>query len=115
MAQTAFEKAGYTVQTLRIATQPFAEYTAGLSHDEAIRFFKNLDGIAQQNKIIISIGPAYLTGDDGDAQAALLADILQNTKLLYGSLAVTNDNGVNLACGEGRSTCGEASFRKNRP
>ncbi len=95
MAQAAFEKDGYTVQTLRIATQPFAEYTAGLSHDEAIRFFKNLDGIAQQDKIIISIGPAYLTGDDGDAQAALLADILQNTKSLYGSVAVTNNNGVN--------------------
>jgi uncharacterized protein (UPF0210 family) len=94
-AKASFEKSGYTVQTLRIATQPFAEYTAGLSHDEAIRFYKNLDGIAQQDNVIISIGPAYLTGEDGDAQAALLADILQNTKSLYGTVVVANSAAVN--------------------
>ena len=94
-AQLAFEKGGYTVQTLRIATQPFSEYTAGMAHDDALRFFKNLEGIAQQEKIIISIGPAYLSGEDGDAQAALLSDILQNTKSLYGSVFVTDNKGVN--------------------
>ena len=94
-AQLTFERGGYTVQTLRIATQPFPEYTNGMTHDEVIRFFKNLDGIAQQNKIRIAIGPAYLGGDDGEAQAVLLADILQNTKLLWGTVVVTNKNGVN--------------------
>jgi uncharacterized protein (UPF0210 family) len=94
-AQTAFEKAGYTVQTLRIATQPFHEYTDDLSPDEAMRFFKNLDALAQQEKVVISIGPAYLSGADGDAQAALLGNILQNTKSLYGSVAVTDKDGVN--------------------
>src|SRR5271157_1012252 len=66
-AQLKFERSGYAVQTLRIATQPFPEYTNGMTHDEVIRFFKNLDGIAQQNKIRIAIGPAYLGGDDGEA------------------------------------------------
>jgi uncharacterized protein (UPF0210 family) len=94
-AQLAFEGSGYAVQTLRIATQPFSEYTAGMSNEEALRFFKNLDGIAQQEKILISIGPAYLSGQDGDAQAALLADVLQNTKSLFGTVAVTNSEGVN--------------------
>ena len=94
-AQTTFEQAGYTVQTLRIATQPFNEYTEGMPREDALRFFKNLDGIAQQEKIMISIGPAYLSGEDGDAQAALLADILQNSKSLYGTVAVTNGDGVN--------------------
>jgi uncharacterized protein (UPF0210 family) len=94
-AQASFELSGYSVQTLRIATQPFAEYTAGLSHDDAIRFFKNLDGIAQQENLMISIGPAYLAGEDGDAQAALLADVLQNTKSLYGSVVVANSDTVN--------------------
>ncbi len=94
-AQTTFEQAGYTVQTLRIATQPFNEYSEGMPREDALRFFRNLDGIAQQEKIVISIGPAYLSGDDGDAQAALLADILQNTKSLYGTVFVTNSDGVN--------------------
>ena len=51
-AQTVFESRGYTVETLRIATQPFPEYTKSLSRDEAIQFFKNLDGLAQQDHVI---------------------------------------------------------------
>jgi hypothetical protein len=93
-AQTTFEQHGYTVQTLRIATQPFPDYTSGMTHDEVLRFFKSLDDIAQQEKIMIAIGPAYLTGEDGDAQAALLADILQNTKSLYGTVVVANKDTV---------------------
>ncbi|MGB7848790.1 MAG: DUF711 family protein, partial [Candidatus Acidiferrum sp.] len=95
IAQTTFESRGFTVQTLRIATQPFPEYTQGLSHDETLQFFKNLDGLAQMEHIVISIGPAYLSGQDGDAQADLLADILKNTKSIFGSVYVTNDSGVN--------------------
>jgi hypothetical protein len=94
-ARTVFESRGYTVQTLRIATQPFPEYTKSLSRDEALRFFKDLDGLAQQDHVILSIGPAYLSGGDGDAQANLLAEILRNTKSINGTVLVTNDAGVN--------------------
>jgi uncharacterized protein len=95
IARTTFESRDFKVQSLRIATQPFPEYTQGMSRDEAIQFFKNLDGIVQNDKVILSIGPAYLSGKDGDAQADLLADILKNTKSIYGSLYVTGDEGVN--------------------
>jgi hypothetical protein len=95
IAQTTFESRGFTVQTLRIATQPFPEYTQGLSREEALQFFKDLDGLAQLHHVMVSIGPAYLSGDDGDAQADLLADVLKNTKSLYGTVCVTNDAGVN--------------------
>lgn len=95
IAQTTFESRGFTVQTLRIATQPFPDYTQGMSHDEVLQFFKDLDGLAQMQHVIVSIGPAYLSGQDGDAQADLLADILKSTKSLYGSVYVTNDSGVN--------------------
>src|SRR5580658_6962791 len=37
IARTTFESRGFTVQTLRIATQPFPEYAHGLSHDEAMQ------------------------------------------------------------------------------
>lgn len=95
IAQTTFESRGFTVQTLRIATQPFPEYTKGLSHGEVLQFFKDLDGLAQMQHVIVSIGPAYLSGQDGDAQADLLADVLANTKSLYGTVYVTHDAGVN--------------------
>jgi uncharacterized protein (UPF0210 family) len=95
IAQTTFESRGFAVETLRIATQPFPEYTQGLSRDEALQFFKNLDGLAEMQHVVISVGPAYLSGQDGDAQADLLADILKNTKSVFGSVFVTNDAGVN--------------------
>ncbi len=95
LAKTRFESRGYKVQTLRIATQPFPEYTAGMKADERLSFFKNLDGIAQQDQVMLSIGPAYLNGNDGDAQAAILGDILLNTKSLYGSVVVANTEAVN--------------------
>jgi uncharacterized protein len=95
IAETTFESRGFTVQSLRIATQPFSEYTPGLSHDEALQFFKDLDGFAQMQNVIISIGPAYLEGDDGDAQAALLTDVLKNSKSLYSTVSVTNLGSVN--------------------
>ncbi|HUL34112.1 MAG TPA: DUF711 family protein [Candidatus Eisenbacteria bacterium] len=94
-AETVFESRGYTVDTLRIVTQPFPEYTKGLTTDEAVRLFKDLDGLAAQNKLMLAIGPAYLSGDDGDAQADLLASVLQNTKNVFGTVAVTNDHGIN--------------------
>jgi len=94
-ARTVFESGGFPVQTLRIVTQPFPEYTKGLSRAETIQFFKNLDGLAQLEHLMISIGPAYLNGDDGDAQADLLAEILQNTKSLYGTVVVTKDDAIN--------------------
>jgi uncharacterized protein len=94
-AQKSFEARDYTVQTLRIATQPFPDYTKGLSREDALRFFKNLDGIAQQEHIILSIGPAYLSGTDGDAQADLLAEILSSTKTISGTVFVSNGDGVN--------------------
>ncbi len=42
-AQTTFESRGYQVQTIRIATQPFPEYTKGLTKEQAIAFFKEYD------------------------------------------------------------------------
>jgi uncharacterized protein len=94
-AKTVFEARGYTVETLRIVTQPFPDYAKGLSPDEAVRFFKNLDGLAGQHHVSLAIGSAYLAGKDGDAQADLLVAILQNTKNIFGSLAVTNEAGIN--------------------
>jgi uncharacterized protein (UPF0210 family) len=94
-AKTVFETRGYTVETVRIVTQPFPDYTKGLSTDDAVRFFKNLDGLADQYHVRLSIGAAYLAGNDGDAQAALLTAVLQNTKNIFGNLAVTNDSGIN--------------------
>ena len=96
-AQIIFESRGYPVQTIRIATQPFPQYTQGMSTQQAVDFFKQLDALAQQQKFAMSIGPAMLNAGDSPAQADLLAEILSNTKSLNASLMVAGDDGVRWA------------------
>ncbi len=93
-ARTVFESRGYEVQTIRISTQPFPQYTKGLTTEQALAFFRNYDAVAEQEKFAAAIGPAMLNADDSEAQADLLAKILANTKGLNGSLVVAADDGV---------------------
>ncbi len=94
-AQTTFESRGYQVQTIRIATQPFPEYTKGLTTQQAVAFFKEYDALAQKEKFAAAIGPAMLNAGDGAEQADLLTEILTNTKALNASLVVAGEDGVN--------------------
>jgi len=93
-ARTIFESRGFEVQTIRIATQPFPEYTTGLTDEQAVAFFKNYDALAIKDGFSAAIGPAMLNPTDSPAQADLLADILLNTKQLNGSLVVGAEDGV---------------------
>jgi uncharacterized protein (UPF0210 family) len=93
-AQTIFESRGYPVQGLRIATQPFPQYTEGMTADQALAFFKELDNLAVKNNFTLSIGPAMPNAGDPASQADLLAEILRNTKTLNASLVVAADDGV---------------------
>jgi uncharacterized protein len=93
-ARTVYESRGFEVQTIRIATQPFPEYTKGLTTEQALAFFRNYDAVAAQEKFAASIGPAMLEADAPEAQADLLAEILKNTKTLSASLVVAGDDGV---------------------
>jgi uncharacterized protein (UPF0210 family) len=94
-AQTILESRGYQVQTIRIATQPFPDYTKGLTKEQAVAFFKEYDALAVKEKFAASIGPAMLNPGDSETQADLLAEILSNTKSLNASLAVAGEDGVN--------------------
>src|SRR5579863_7960599 len=49
-AKTIFESRGYEVETIRIATQPFSEYTKGMSAQQAIDFFQKYDELAEKEK-----------------------------------------------------------------
>ena len=93
-AQTIFESRGYPVQTIRIATQPFPEYTQGMTTEQAVAFFKELDNLAEKNNFSLSIGPAMPNAGDPTSQGDLLAEILRNTKTLNASLVVAGDDGV---------------------
>ena len=93
-AKARFELAGYEVETIRIATQPFPEYTRGMSKEAALSFFNDLNTLAKQEGIVVSIGPALMTEKDDPAQAQLLAEILGSGSNLYGSVVVAGSDGV---------------------
>ena len=93
-AKTIFESRGYDVETLRIATQPFPQYTKGMSREQALEFFRNYDALAEKEKFAAGIGPAMLNADDSEAQADLLAEILAVTKNIRGSIVVAGEDGV---------------------
>jgi uncharacterized protein (UPF0210 family) len=93
-AKTVFESRGYEVETLRIATQPFPEYTKGMSTQQAVAFFKEYDALAEKEKFAAGIGPAMLNADDSETQADLLANILSATKHIRGSIVVAGEDGV---------------------
>ena len=93
-ARTVFESRGFEVETIRIATQPFPEYTKGLTTEQAVAFFKTYDALAAKDGFAASIGTAMLNAGDSDAQAVLLAEILRNTKQLNGSVVVAGEDGV---------------------
>src|SRR5713226_6970685 len=93
-ARTIFESRDYEVETIRISTQPFAEYTKGLTAEQALAFFKDYDALATQDKFAASIGPAMFHADDPESQADLLVNVLKNTKSISASLVVADENGV---------------------
>jgi uncharacterized protein len=93
-ARTVFESRGFEVQTIRIATQPFPQYTEGLTRAQTVAFFKDFDALATEDKFALAIGPAMLNPGDSDAQADLLAEILQNTKQINATVVVAGEDGV---------------------
>src|SRR5579871_615523 len=95
-ARSRFGLAGYEVQTIRITTQPFPEYTKGMSKEAALGFFKDLDALAKKEEVSISIGPALMTEKDDPAQAELLREILGSASHLYGSIVVAGSDGVHV-------------------
>jgi uncharacterized protein (UPF0210 family) len=93
-AKARFELAGYEVQTIRITTQPFPEYTKGMTSDAALAFLKTLDDAAKKENVMIGIGPALMTDKDDPAGAELLAKVLAETSNLRGTVIVAGADGV---------------------
>jgi uncharacterized protein len=93
-AKARFELAGYAVETIRISTQPFPEYTRGMSKQAMLAFFHDFDNLAKQEHFVACIGPALISEKDDPGQAQVLAEILGLTSDLYGAVVVAGEDGV---------------------
>jgi uncharacterized protein (UPF0210 family) len=92
-AKAEFTKAGYDVETIRITTQPFPEYTKGLTPEEILAFFREYDHLAQQEGFAPDIGPAMSKNND-DASQADLGQIIAATQTINAFIVVADDDGI---------------------
>src|SRR5579863_10231914 len=72
----AIKSAGYDVAGIRISTQPFPEYTRGLTHVEALKVLRGIDDLAGKLHFAPNVGPAMIRDTDDTAAVDLLADVL---------------------------------------
>src|ERR1700680_3783314 len=93
-AKARYGLAGYEVQTIRITTQPFPEYTHGMSKEAALALFHDLDALAKKENVSISIGPALMDEKDDPGQGELLEEIFGQSSNVYGSVIVAGSDGV---------------------
>ena len=93
-AKATFEKSGYEVEGVRITTQPFPEYTQGMSSADALAFFRAYDALAVKDSFDASIGPAMTKDSDDPRNAELLAQILATAKTLEGSVSIAGEDGI---------------------
>lgn len=93
-AKKQLESTGYEVQTIRITTQPFPEYTQGLSPEEALQFFRDYDALAVKEGFDAAIGQAMVKDTDDPAEVELLGKILAQTKTLEGSTVMAGEDGI---------------------
>jgi hypothetical protein len=93
-ARESYIKAGFEVETIRIATQPFPQYTRGLPHDAALTLLRNIDALAGKLGFSPSIGTTMLADKDDAASVDLLADVLAEPSRLNASLVIAGDDGI---------------------
>ena len=93
-AKASYEKAGYEVETIRITTQPFPDYTKGLSPEQTLDFFRDYDALAVKQGFDASIGPAMLKDSDDAGEAELLGIILSRAKTLNASISIAGEDGI---------------------
>src|SRR5215471_21104742 len=91
----AVKAAGYDVAGIRISTQPFPEYTRGLSHGEALKVLHGIDDLAGKLAFAPNIGPAMVKDTDESGPVDLLAEVLSAPgNRLAANLVVAGEDGI---------------------
>jgi uncharacterized protein (UPF0210 family) len=92
-AADAYRAAGFEVEGVRIATQPFPEYIRGMKAEEALRLLQNIDALSKKLDFRPSIGSAMVHDNDDAGVLEVLAKALSTTDL-NASLAIAGDDGI---------------------
>jgi len=91
----AVKGAGYDVAGIRISTQPFPEYTRGLSHADALKLLRGIDELAGQLGFSPNIGPAMVKDTDDTSPVDLITEVLATPgNRLNANIVTAGDDGI---------------------
>ncbi len=93
-ARNTLAAAGWEVETIRIATQPFPAYTKGLSHEAALAVLHGIDALGAKLQFTPSIGPAMWNDGDPAGPVDLLIDFLATPGRTNASLITAAEDGI---------------------
>src|SRR5215475_8740145 len=92
-AKDALNKAGFEGAGGRITTQPFPQYTKGMTPEEAVAFVGKLREAASKERSGLNIGAAMVHDNDDPAAAALAVDILSKVSV-NANLITADEQGI---------------------
>jgi len=85
-------ESGYTLQMKRVSTNPYSEYTGGMTPIEALRFLREVAAWAASHDLFLSIGPVMDSNEDPGRNLTILPPLLAETSVF--SAAVLSRDGV---------------------
>ncbi len=89
------KNAGYDVAGIRISTQPFPDYTSGLSRADALKLLRGIGDLAAKLQFAPNIGPAMSKDTDGTGPVDLLTEILSTPgNGLNANIVTAGDDGI---------------------
>jgi uncharacterized protein len=89
-----FESSGYSVETVRLTTQPLAELVTGMSEDQALAFLSAFDQLAVKENFAPNVGPAMMHDNDDPATMHLLARLLAAGVRINASAIIADQDGI---------------------
>jgi len=92
-AREEYKAAGFEVETIRVVTQPLADYTKGMKHADALALLRKYGELAARLGFTPNLGAVQLTDDDERSTVDLAIDAFASTKI-NGSLVVAAENGI---------------------
>jgi hypothetical protein len=94
-AKQDYTAAGWDVQTVRVSTQPFPQYTRGLSKAEAVKLLLEMDAYAAKAGVDFNIGPAVMHIGDPLESFDVLGEVLSQAKVANATALIVNEEGIN--------------------
>jgi uncharacterized protein len=92
-ARDDYRAAGFDVETIRVATQPVAEYIKGMPRAEAVAFVRKYGELAQKLGATANLGALLVDENESREAVDAAIEVLASTKI-NGSLIIASENGI---------------------